>query len=423
MTSDAGGSSTAGLRLHQALQEQGHQSSVLARDYSAPNVPGVLPYVEQVALPIRLLKKLRRRRINGEFWTYLNTRPAESGMFSDDRSVLDVQRDALVSQADVINLHWVAGFIDHSRFFPLAIRKPVVWSLHDMNPFTGGCYFSGECRRYLDRCGNCPELGSTSTHDLSSSIWERKHRAYSRELVAVSPSGWLEEAARSSSLFKDVEVQRIPYGLPLDRFRRMDAQASRSLFSIPADKTVILFGAADISNQRKGLAYLYDSLRMLCAESALKNVVLAVFGGGSTRLPVSPDLPVIHLGNVKDERLMPFCYSAADVFVIPSLADNLPNTILEAMACELPVVAFDVGGIPDMVRSGQTGLLAEPRNSIDLAHHLRWIVEHPEHAREFGRNGRRVVEKEYDVRLMARRYSELYSDLLQRRTSKTSAHV
>ena len=281
-----------------------------------------------------------------------------------------------------------------------------------MNPFTGGCHYVGDCRKYESQCGACPQLGSPYESDLAAKIWARKRTAYpAHNFHMVTPSQWLANCARRSMLLGRMPVSIIPYGIPSDIFRKYDQGFCRELLGLPQKKTIILFGANNVMDERKGAQYLKEALELVSRRMKVCEVVLAIFGGKFDPKHETFGISTHVLGNIRDERLLAACYNAADVFVIPSLEDNLPNTVLESMACETPVVAFETGGIPEMVSHLQTGLLVKRKDANALAEQLQWIIEHPRERARMGANARNVICKEYTSAIQASRYLSLYRSL------------
>ena len=310
-----------------------------------------------------------------------------------------------------MHLHWVAGLLDHRAFFAaLGANRPLVWTLHDMGPFTGGCHYAGECERFTRRCGRCPQLGSSSERDLSRRIWERKAEALagleSRHVRVVSPSHWLAEEARRSALLGRFDVEVVPHGLDPAAVRPRDRSAARAALGIEADAAVVMFAAVGVHVPRKGMRELATALRSLRDLSGLQ---LLVVGGGAP--PELANLPVRELGYVGDMQRMVEAYSAADVFAMPSLSEAFGLTALEAQACACPVVGFDTGGIGDIVCSGSTGELV-PRADIGaLTDALRAVLEDPRRARAMGRAGRERVQASFTLAQQASAYRAVYDAL------------
>jgi glycosyltransferase involved in cell wall biosynthesis len=342
-------------------------------------------------------------------------RSANASHFTDDRTEHIGAPLRQMPPSEVIHLHWIAGFLDYQDFFShVPAGRPIVWTLHDMNPFTGGCHYDGGCGRFADACGACPQLSSTNLKDLSQSIWQRKRRAYGfvspENPHVVAPSRWLASEARKSALFRHRSVTVIPYGLDTEVFRPRDRRAARDVLGLPQDESIALFVADALFEERKGLHFLQAAVDSLADTSGL---CLAVLGQG--RLQLFSRARLIRCNYTNSDRVLSMIYSAADIFVLPALQDNSPNTALEALACGLPVVAFDTGGIPEIVREGCTGVLVERGNAPALGSAIERLLQDGEVRQRMSANCRRVAVQEYALEVQARRYVELYDTLLGRR--------
>ncbi len=404
-----GGAARSAYRLHLGLLRVGQGS----RLFVAHGGPGeqVVSYRPPAGPLARLARRWRARRIARDFAAYRATCSPALEVFSDDRSPYGAGPLAQLPEADVIHLHWVRGFLDHEAFFAGRPRNAaLVWTLHDMNPFTGGCHFSGGCEGHLKGCGACPQLGSGRDDDLSRRVWLRKQHAYGRlsddGLHLVAPSAWLQREARRSPLLGRFPSSVIPYGVDTDVFRPRGRSAAREVLGVPADAAVVLVLASSLGNPRKGMALFVEAFRRL---HGLPGLFLLSAGGDE--LP-GPGAAHLHLGRLEQDWALAVALSAADVLVVPSLQDNLPNVVLEAMACGLPVVGFAVGGVPDMVRDGRTGLLAPPGDGAALAEATRAVLSDPACARAMGEEARRVALAEYSLEGQARSYVRLYERLL-----------
>ncbi len=413
---DAGnGGARAAYRLHEGLRESGTRSEmfVASKDTQDPNVAEFNDF--PTGFWGRLKRRLRRRRIRRAFEPYQDSRPERAELFKDDRTPHPGEVLRQSPEPDVFNFHSVYGFIDH-RTFLHTVTRPVVWTLHDMNAFTGGCQYTVQCRRFEDACGCCPQLGSDDEHDLSRQVWSRKKTAYWQaseqdRLHIVCPSEWMAEEARASTLLADVPVSVIPYGLDPNRFFPRDAEGVPPALGIPDDHRIVLFVASD-TRARKGFDLLDNALSALGAE---KTTLLSV-GGDEPEL--DSDLPHVHAGYVESDLLLSVFYSLADVFVIPSRQDNLPNTVLESMACGTPVVGFEVGGIPDMVRPGETGWLAEEGNVRSLRAAIERALSEQAKRERMSTRCREVVEDEYTLEVQATAYRHLYEQLLEEKRGR-----
>lgn len=318
-------------------------------------------------------------------------------------------------EPDVIHLHWIgAGFVP-VRALP-AFRYPLVWTLHDMWAFTGGCHYALDCTHYQQSCGNCPQLASARERDLSRWVWGWKHKYWARlDLTVVTPSRWLADCARQSALFGDRRIEVIPNGIDTSRYKPHEQTLARRLLGLPADRRLILFGAMhSTSDPLKGFNHLQGALRVLSQSVEKKRLHLVVFGATEPVDPPDFGFPTTYAGSLRDDLSLALLYSAADVFVAPSRQDNFPNTVLEAMACGVPCVAFDIGGMPDLIAHQQTGYLARPFEEEDLARGISWVLQDEPRRRTLAEAARRKVEREYELTLIARRYEVIYHELLRR---------
>ena len=313
----------------------------------------------------------------------------------------------------IINLHWIGG-----GYFPIEtiakFEKPIVWTLHDMWAFTGGCHYSGECDLYTKSCGACPQLCSNMEWDLSKWLWKRKARAWQHlNLTIVTPSQWLAKCASSSSLFRGSRIEVIPNGLDTKRYKPVDKQLAKNLIGLPLDKQIILFGAVSAtSDTRKGFHLLMPALQKLSHSQRQDQIELVIFG--SSQPSKIPDLgfKVHYLGKLNDDISLALLYAAADVFVAPSIQDNLPNTVMEALACGTPSVAFHIGGMPDMIEHQQNGYLAQPFELEDLAKGIVWILEDNLRWQSLSWSAREKVEQEFTVERQAKTYLKLFEEIL-----------
>lgn len=323
----------------------------------------------------------------------------DPGLFGED-----VTRTAAFREADVVHLHWVCqGFISLRTVEKIARSgKRVVWTMHDAWNATGLCHLTLACQRHHERCGHCPRLRLPSVHDLSAVMWRRKRRLYERHHIEfVTCSEWLRGEALGSSLMGDQSVTAIPNAIDTARFFPSEKSEARRALGLPVGKRLLLFVAQNVDNPYKGMSHLVEAV----AELADPDVELVMLGGNAeavTRL--LPGVTVHALGYVRDAKVMRQAYVAADVFVLPSLSENLPNTIMEAMACGTPSVAFRVGGIPEMIIDGVTGYTARYRDSHSLALCLSRALAAPSMAEACIKR----VKERYSEEAVARRYMEIY---------------
>ena len=416
-TSDAGGGAArAAYRLHAGLRTLGVDSHMVVAKATSGD-PTCRKVTVHGGLGAKLWRRRRRKAVDRDWAAVKPGLPAGFEWFSDDRTEVgrDLARTVVESGPwDVVNLHWTGGLLDWGAFFASpAAAVPLVWRLADMGAITGGCHYDGGCGRFHNVCGACPVLGSSVDDDLSRHVWQRRHAALahvpSDGLTVVGPSRWIAAQSRRSSLFSRFPTTVIPNGLDAESFAPRDQRFARDLLGVPAEARVVLFVAESTENKRKGFAELLDAIDRL---ADVPGLLLLSVGGQAPRLP--DGVANRHLGRVTADRLLSAAYAAADVFVIPSLQESFGQTVTEAMACGTPVVGFDAGGIPDMVRPGVTGQLAPVGDTAALAAAVRTVLADPDRA-AMGRRCRQVALDEYTVGLQAERYAALYQSLAERR--------
>lgn len=405
----------AALRLHKALLSQGEDSHVAVLDKDG--------YVSNVSLlGGRCARRFLRpviQRIEAKLLDVVYSRPKYPAhtTFSVTPSWNHVRLNRL--SKDILHLHWVGeGLL--TPFSLARLRGPVVWTMHDTFPFTGGCHFTSTgCTRYQGMCGQCPELDSSIAADISRIHWLLKRHAIMRmRPVIVSPSKEYAERARQSGMLHDCSIEVIPNGLDAGVYRPIPKDQARSLLGLPQDEQLILFGAVlATGDTNKGFDLLHEALLRLGAMNGV-DFSAVVFGtvASDTMLPCSAHF----LGRLRDPLTLALAYSAADVFICPSRQENLPNTIMEAMACGTPVVAFSVGGIPDLVEDGITGYLAAPTDAASLALAISRVLGDSGMAARMGAAARGKVEREYALPVLVRRYLELYERVLAVRSGGES---
>lgn len=418
----SGGAARAAYRLHRALLALGYPSTMLVANRRSHD-----PTVQALPAPADPVGYWQRRwrgwQIRRAMQPYRQTRPAGLEPFSDDRSRYGGEVARALPPCDVVNLHWVAGFVDYSSFFRTVPRRvPVVWRLSDQQPFTGGCHYDEGCGRYTAACGACPQLGSRDERDLSRQIWARKRDALAAvppgRLHIVALNQWMAAEVQRSSLFGHLPVHVIPNGLDTSVFSPADRTHARVVLGLPLHAKIVLFVAVSVDNRRKGFAQLAAALAGLSDEPDL---VLVSIGKNPPPLAA----PIAHhpLGVVEDDSRLALVYSAADLFVIPSLQDNMPSTVLESLACGTPVAGFDTGGISELVRPGQTGWLAPVGDVEGLRAAMRRLLRNDDERLAMGRRCREIALAEYRQELQAQRYLELYRQIIAKAAMKTVSRI
>jgi glycosyltransferase involved in cell wall biosynthesis len=405
---DRGGAAHAARRLHAGLRGIGVDSRMLVQEKGGDD-----PMVFGPATPLRRALSAFRPMLDS---IPLRLYPNRQRVPFTPALVPDRMRNEVARLGpSIVHLHWVAAGllrIETLKRFGL----PLVWTLHDSWAFTGGCHVPFDCARYRDACGVCPLLGSGRARDLSRRVLDRKKRAWrGLNLTVVTPSRWLAECASSSSLFRDTRIDVIPNGLDLNRFRPVEKGIARDILSLPQDRKLILFGGMHgTADPNKGFQLLVEALRGLAAEGWGDRAEALVFGGHEPESRPDLGLKVRYLGCLRDEITMGLLYAAADVFVAPSIQENLPNTVMEAAACGTPSVAFAVGGLPELVEHCRTGYLARPFLTEDLGRGISWTLEDGARLKELSLAARKKVEREFALERTAGRYADLYKGILGR---------
>lgn len=394
---NSGGAAIAAHRLHHALHSKDIQSKLLVDKPQSDS--------ESVAtIPRRrYLDSLSSRFI---YYTGLN--------YVNHTSTFNINSHPFYIESDVVNFHNLHGdYFNYLALPKLTEQKTAVLTLHDMWSFTGHCAYSFECNRWKAGCGKCPALSTYPkvARDNTALEWKLKKWTYSRaNLTVVTPSSWLSNLAKAS-LLNNCQVHTIPNGLDTESFQPLNRKVCRDSLGISTDKTILLFAAQSLKDFRKGGDLLLGALQQL-PESSLENLVLMVLGEGGEDLASSTHIPVVSLGYVSGSRVKAIAYSAADAFVFPTRADNLPLVVQESMACGTPVVSFDVGGVPELVRPGITGLLAKPGDTADLCYKIVELLGNVSLREKMSWNCREISIKEYSVELQAKRYKSLYAELI-----------
>jgi len=322
-----------------------------------------------------------------------------------------------VKNADIIHLHWINhGFLNPKFLAELdELEKPIVWTFHDSNAFTGGCHVRYSCENFHKECGFCPLLKNSAKDDISRKTWKRKKEAYNElNCHIVAPSNWMARSVKFSSLMGFREVTVIPNTIETSVFKPYVKAEAKKVLKINAGKFVLMSGFMPSKNDKhKGTPYLIAALTDLANRPGIDKdkIELIIFGNkDNADMPEFP-FKTTFLGTISNDEHLAKCYSAADVFITPSLEDNLPNTVMESLACATPVVAFKTGGIPDMVKHLENGYLAEYENAEDLATGIEWLY-HDENAPDIQKEARRTILNQFSEQVVAEQHIKLYKTLL-----------
>jgi glycosyltransferase involved in cell wall biosynthesis len=411
-----GGAAIAASRLNKSLNNNGLLSNMLVHDKK-----GNLANIESIAQNWfqRKLALLRFALDRYQFAFYEKNKDVRF-IFSQAKIGVDIHKHLLIQHSDIIHLHWINfGFLSLNSLEKLfKTNKPIVWTLHDMWAFTGGCHYARECTNYERNCGNCVQfLKKPSENDLSHQIWERKKEIFSNaNLTIVACSEWLAQKARESSLLKNKTIVSIPNPIDTNVFRPIEKSVAREHFKLSPDKKYILFGAVKISDERKGFAYFVEAISIINEQLIINNIdsdniEIIIFGQAQASEFEGLPFKVNVLGKLSDLETIATAYSAATVFVSPSIEDNLPNTIMESMACGTPVVGFDIGGIPEMIDHEECGYLANYKSAEDLANGIFWTLFESDY-QILVNSSRQKVLNNYSEKVVAEKYKKVYKSLL-----------
>ena len=430
-----GGAANAARRIHDGICDQGIDSTfyyrIDDRDFASRNNDPNLVQIEyrdpgqdeknrfRRWSPLRKrIEKRRIRQIHRLYDFHIQPRSSsEHEVYSMARLPQDTKLNWAEQQSDIVHLHWLAHMIDFPSFFgSIPDEVPIVWTMHDMGAFTGGCHYSEGCLRFDAGCGSCPQVANPNPKDVSHDSIRAKQRSLKgKRLHIVAPSNWLIELAKRSPIWPaDTTFSVIHYGLDLRQFRPQDKAVARQQMGIVTDKLVVGFGADDLGNRRKGFEYLSQALSQLAGESAAKSPIeLVVFGEGEISDELRSQFKTHSFGFVRDPDRLATIYACCDTVVVPSLQDNQPQVGLEAMACGRPVIGFDAGGIPEYVIDDVNGILVPVRKTAALASAITWMAENPQAVRSFGEQARQKLENDFEIKTQTLAYNNLYRCLFE----------
>jgi len=397
-----GGAARTAYRLHAELRRSGTDSVLLVQRRDSGDESVVLIQSSLGRLVAHSARTLDR-------WTLVPF-PRRKGLFTSAFAPDGIRGSLHRLVPDVVHFHWV-GFGFPSLRTIAGVSVPSVWTLHDSWAFTGGCHLPGECERFTARCGRCPLLASHVGWDPSRWVWHRKRAAISGSAPAyVAPSQWLASQAAKSSLLGRQPVRVIPNAVDTEVFRPLGQHTAREVLGIPGDRKVVLFSAVGGDRDpNKGFSLLLEAIASL--PIGLRSVLeLVVVGASAVSAEPSAGVRIRCLGAMRDDVAMTIAYGCADVVAVPSRSENCPNVVLEALACGVPVVGFKVGGMPELVKDGVTGRLAEPFDTRDLATAIEWALKSSD-AKWVSDNARRAAVELFGIQLQSTRYRRLYEEL------------
>ena len=407
-----GGAAVAAHRLMEALNNNGVKAKMLVRDKETTNL-------SVCALPQtwRLRWHFLWERLC--IWCHLHMKREHLFEIDIANCGTDITNLPEFKEADVIHLHWInQGMLSLKDIRKiLQSGKRVVWTMHDIWPATAICHLTMDCRHFETQCQNCRLLpGGGSSNDLSARIWKKKQDMLEgKRIKIVTCSQWLGSEAKKSALLSKQYITTIPNPIDTHRYHPTDKKKARQTLGLPLDGHIILFASQRVTNPNKGMQYLIDACNLLAnptpnSQHLTPNIHVAILGGHAEEIANLLPFPTHALGYVNDEQRIVAAYNAADVFVLPSLSENLPNTIMEAMACGVPCVGFRVGGIPEMIDHQENGYVANFRDAADLAKGIHYVLDEADQA-ALSSNCLQKVAHNYSQQSVAKKYIEVYDKI------------
>jgi glycosyltransferase involved in cell wall biosynthesis len=404
-----GGAAIAAKRLQKALLKNGEIATMVVQEKTSTD--NTIHSFSTTYFG-KLLAKFRFA-LDRFLFVFSEKSKAVRFSFSTAKIGVNPNTNDQIKNTDIVHLHWINfGFLSLKSIEK--INQPIVWTLHDMWAFTGGCHYSGNCENYKLECGNCvPFLKKPSDSDLSHEVWLKKQALFQhKKITFVTCSQWLADLAKTSALLKNQNVISIPNPINIDLFK-LNNFSKKALY-LDENKQFILFGAVNVADSRKGFIYLKEALNLLFEkiqnQSNLPEIL--IFGKANISDFSELKLKINFLGQLSDQQQIINAYNASTVFVIPSLEENLPNTIMESMACGTPVVGFEVGGIPEMIDHKKTGYLAKYKSAQDLSDGIFHILYEADYEL-ISKNSRAKVVENYAEEIVAEQYQNLYESLLK----------
>lgn len=402
-----GGAAIAARRLMEALKNNGIKAKMLVRDKCTDQI-------SVVALQPSWTHRLKFVWERIVIWKA--NRFKKHKLFEVDiaNTGTDITGLPEFQQSDVIHLHWInQGFLSLNSIRKiLESGKPVVWTLHDMWPFTGICHYSGPCDKYRTECGRCPLLfGNGCDKDLSNTVFMHKRRIFRNASISfVACSQWLGNLARKSALIGGQSITVLPNTVNTNLFHPTDQAKARLQCNLPEDKKLLLFGSLKATDERKGIDYLIKACELLYKQHPEwhEELGIVIVGRQAEQMRHMFPFTVYPIDYTTDERRMAQLYNAVNVFVTPSLQDNLPNTIVEAMSCGTPCVGFETGGIPEMIDHRTNGYVARYKDTEDLAAGICYSLDTETNTRLRKAAYRKAVTT-YSESNVAMKYIEVYN--------------
>jgi len=398
-----GGAARGAYWLHQALKELNIDSKVFTNSKINLGDKSVVTIVKSKKGRVFNLIRGQLDNVLMAFYPKRKRIIFSSGIFG-----VDFTKSKEFKEADIIHLHWInAGFVNIKHLSK--IDKPIVWTIRDMWPMTGGCHYAMECEKFKTGCGQCDQLKSDRGYDLSSLVLKRKKKYYPENMKIVGISRWLSGEARKSKLFNAFDVKTIANNIDTEEFFPIEKETAKEILGIKTVKKIILVGSTSLKDFYKGFNEYLKAIKTLDKTQYF----LCFFGNIEKDIIDRLGFEYKSFGYLNDNISLRLAYSCAEVFVAPSLMDAFGKTLAEAMACNTPVVCFDATGPKDIVSHKIDGYKAKPFDSEDLAAGIEWILNAPNYE-QLSANARNKVLRKFDSKVVAKQYIKLYQSVLEK---------
>lgn len=407
-----GGAAVAANRLMESLKNNGIKVKMLVRDKQTDQISVVSSNQKGLELWNFIWERI-------VIW--IANRFKRNNLFAVDiaNTGIDITSLPEFQQADIIHLHWInQGMLSLKNIQKIIeSRKPIVWTMHDMWPCTGICHHARECTNYQSECRFCPFIYKNGgKNDLSTRIFRKKKKLYNQTKISfIACSKWLKEKAEVSALMEGQTVINIPNPININLFKPRNKAEARKKLNLPLDRQLILFGSVKITDKRKGIDYLVDSCKLLIDHhpELQEKIGVVVFGNQSELIQNLLPFKVYSLPFVSNEHDIVDIYNSVDLYVTPSLEENLPNMIMESMACGVPCVGFNVGGIPEMIDHLHNGYVAQYKSSEDFANGIYWVLTDPSY-KELSEQACRKAVSNYSEDIIAKKYTDIYNKITRK---------
>lgn len=393
---DKGGAGLSVLRINKELIKKNYNSKILVKKKFS-NEEGIIEFKPNFLELIKYyLFKLKKKKSIKKIDDKLD-------FFSDYRIGFDITKSKEFKEADIIHLHWISEFVNYKNLFENLGSKKLIWTVRDANPFTGGCHYFGDCEKYKNSCGNCPQLINRSKSDYSKKTWEYKNKIFKNISRVICLSNWEKDHLSKSSLLGNNKIQIISPGMPRE-LKKVDKIRSRKYFNLPKDKFLVLFGSF-AETKTKGFIYLKKAAKLI----KNKDVEFVSFGNNfSDNLGIK----VNQLGMINNLEDLSKAYSAADVVVMPSLQETFGKVFAEGMACGTPSICFDMGGPRDLIKNGSDGFILKVGDYKGIANKINYLCNKPKTKEKMGKYAFKKINSNHTIDIEIKKYIKLYKEVL-----------